>query len=56
MLKDMRLAEQAAIASQSTTLLGSAAASIYALHCANGRKRLDFSSIILLLDPPAAPV
>jgi len=49
MLKDLRLAEQAAIASQSPALLGAAAASLYAMHCAAGRGRLDFSSIIQML-------
>jgi 3-hydroxyisobutyrate dehydrogenase len=51
MLKDLRLAQQAAITGQSPTPLGAAAAAMYAVHCANGRARLDFSSIILLLDP-----
>ncbi|MCW5657649.1 MAG: 3-hydroxyisobutyrate dehydrogenase [Burkholderiaceae bacterium] len=54
MLKDLRLAQQAASAGQSPTPLGAAAASMYAVHCANGRARLDFSSIILLLDPSRA--
>ena len=49
MLKDLRLAEQAAVASQSPALLGGAAASVYAMHCAAGRGRLDFSSIIQML-------
>jgi len=49
MLKDLRLAEQAAVASQSPALLGAAAASVYAMHCAAGRGRLDFSSIIKML-------
>lgn len=49
MLKDLRLAEQAAIASQSPALLGAAAASVYAMHCAAGRGRLDFSSVIQML-------
>jgi 3-hydroxyisobutyrate dehydrogenase len=49
MLKDLRLAEQAAVASQSPALLGAAAASVYAMHCAAGRGRLDFSSIIQML-------
>ena len=49
MLKDLRLAEQAAIGSQSPALLGAAAASVYAMHCAAGRGRLDFSSIIQML-------
>ncbi|MBI5277443.1 MAG: 3-hydroxyisobutyrate dehydrogenase [Burkholderiales bacterium] len=49
MLKDLRLAEQAALASQSPALLGAAAANVYAMHCAAGRGRLDFSSIIQML-------
>ena len=49
MLKDLRLAEQAAIASRSPALLGAAATSVYAMHCAAGNGRLDFSSIILML-------
>jgi 3-hydroxyisobutyrate dehydrogenase len=49
MLKDLRLAEQAAIASQSPAPLGGVAASVYAMHCAAGRGRLDFSSIIKML-------
>ena len=49
MLKDLRLAEQAAIATQSPALLGAAAASVYAMHCAAGRGRLDFSSIVQML-------
>jgi 3-hydroxyisobutyrate dehydrogenase len=53
MLKDLRLAEQAAIASGSPALLGSAAASLYAMHCAGGNGRLDFSSIIQMLDAGA---
>jgi 3-hydroxyisobutyrate dehydrogenase len=49
MLKDLRLAEQAAIASRSPALLGAAAAAVYAMHCAAGKGRLDFSSIIQML-------
>lgn len=49
MLKDLRLAEQAALASHSPALLGAAAASVYAMHCAAGKGRLDFSSIIQML-------
>lgn len=49
MLKDLRLAEQAAIASQSPAPLGAVAASVYAMHCAAGRGRLDFSSIVQML-------
>ena len=57
MLKDLRLAEQAAVASHSPALLGAAAASVYAMHCAAGRGRLDFSSIIQMLGAaqPAHP-
>jgi 3-hydroxyisobutyrate dehydrogenase len=55
MLKDLRLAEQAAIASGSPALLGAAASSIYAMHCAAGRGRLDFSSIIQMLGESARP-
>jgi 3-hydroxyisobutyrate dehydrogenase len=54
MLKDLRLAQQAAITGPAPTPLGAAAAAMYAVHCANGRGRLDFSSIILLLDPSRA--
>ena len=53
MLKDLRLAEQAAIGSRSPALLGAAAASVYAMHCAAGKGRLDFSSIIQMLGAPA---
>jgi 3-hydroxyisobutyrate dehydrogenase len=52
MLKDLRLAEQAAIESRSPALLGAAAASVYAMHCTAGRGRLDFSSIIQMLRAP----
>jgi 3-hydroxyisobutyrate dehydrogenase len=54
MLKDLRLAQQAAITGQSPTPLGAAAAAMYAVHCANGRGQLDFSSISRLLDPARA--
>ncbi|VTU45849.1 3-hydroxyisobutyrate dehydrogenase [Variovorax sp. PBL-E5] len=50
MLKDLRLAEQAAIASGAPALLGGAAASLYAMHCQAGKRRLDFSSIIQMMD------
>jgi len=55
MLKDLRLAEQAAIASGSPALLAAAASSVYAMHCAAGRGRLDFSSIIQMLGESARP-
>lgn len=54
MLKDLRLAEQAAIASGSPALLGAAAASLYAIHCKAGNGRLDFSSIVQMLSEPAS--
>jgi 3-hydroxyisobutyrate dehydrogenase len=49
MLKDLRLAEQAALSSNSPALLGAAAASLYAMHCHGGQGRLDFSSIIQMM-------
>lgn len=49
MLKDLRLAEQAAMASNSPALLGAAAASLYAIHCHGGQGRLDFSSVIQMM-------
>jgi 3-hydroxyisobutyrate dehydrogenase len=57
MLKDLRLAQQAAITGQSPTPLGAAAASMYAMHCAAGGGRLDFSSVIQMLGtcPPVRP-
>jgi 3-hydroxyisobutyrate dehydrogenase len=53
MLKDLRLAEQAALASGSPALLGGAAAALYAIHCKAGKGRLDFSSIMQMLSEPA---
>jgi 3-hydroxyisobutyrate dehydrogenase len=50
MLKDLRLAEQAAIGSGTPTLLGAAAAALYGMHCKTGRGRLDFSSIVQMLN------
>ena len=50
MLKDLRLAEQAAMSSNAPALLGAAAASLYAMHCQAGKGRLDFSSIIQMLN------
>jgi 3-hydroxyisobutyrate dehydrogenase len=45
MLKDLGLAMEAALASKTSTPLGSAARSLYALHSGQGFGRLDFSSI-----------
>jgi 3-hydroxyisobutyrate dehydrogenase len=50
MLKDLRLAEQAAIGSGTPTLLGAAAAALYGMHCKAGKGRLDFSSIVQMLN------
>jgi 3-hydroxyisobutyrate dehydrogenase len=52
MLKDLRLAEQAALNSGSPALLGAAAAAMYAMHCKAGKGRLDFSSIMQMLNEP----
>lgn len=52
MLKDLRLAEQAALASGSPALLGGAVAALYAIHCKAGNGRLDFSSIMQMLSEP----
>lgn len=51
MLKDLKLAQQAAIDAGAPALLGSAAASVYEMHCAQGSGRLDFSSVIQMLQP-----
>jgi 3-hydroxyisobutyrate dehydrogenase len=50
MLKDLRLAEQAAIGSGTPTPLGAAAAALYDIHCKTGKGRLDFSSIVQMLN------
>lgn len=50
MLKDLRLAEQAAIGSGTPALLGAAAAALYGMHCKTGKGRLDFSSIVQMLN------
>lgn len=49
MAKDLALAMNAALTSGTSTPLGSLAHSLYAMHCANGNGRKDFSSIIQLL-------
>ena len=49
MLKDLRLAEEAALASASAIPLGGLARNLYAAHSASGAGALDFSSIIRLL-------
>ncbi|KAA2236884.1 3-hydroxyisobutyrate dehydrogenase [Salinarimonas soli] len=49
MLKDLRLAQEAAAASGAATPLGAAAAQLYALHNAQGEGGADFSGIIEML-------
>jgi 3-hydroxyisobutyrate dehydrogenase len=49
MLKDLKLAQEAAAASGATTPLGAAAAQIYGLHNAWGEGGMDFSAIIHLI-------
>jgi 3-hydroxyisobutyrate dehydrogenase len=49
MLKDLKLAQEAASAAGATTPLGAAAAQIYALHNAWGEGSTDFSGIIHLI-------
>ena len=49
MAKDLALAMNAALTSATPTPLGAVARSLYAIHCANGNGRRDFSSVIQLL-------
>ncbi|WP_448187516.1 3-hydroxyisobutyrate dehydrogenase [Azospirillum sp. sgz301742] len=49
MLKDLRLAQQAASQSGAATPLGAEAASLYALFCNGGRAGVDFSGIIKMI-------
>ncbi|MFX5839457.1 NAD-binding protein, partial [Acinetobacter baumannii] len=49
MLKDLGLAEEAALATGSAIPLGGLARNLYAAHSAGGAGALDFSSIIRLL-------
>jgi 3-hydroxyisobutyrate dehydrogenase len=49
MLKDLKLAQEAASAAGATTPLGAAAAQIYAMHNAWGEGATDFSGIIHLI-------
>lgn len=51
MLKDLRLAQSAAVMAKTSTPLGAAAAAAYAIHDANGNSHLDMSSIIKMLKP-----
>ncbi|HVC57459.1 MAG TPA: 3-hydroxyisobutyrate dehydrogenase [Stellaceae bacterium] len=54
MLKDLRLAQQAAGATAVATPLGAAAASLYQLYVDSGAAGLDFSGIMQFLDRAAA--
>jgi 3-hydroxyisobutyrate dehydrogenase len=49
MLKDLKLAQEAAAATGATTPLGAAAAQIYALHNAWGEGAMDFSGVITMI-------
>ncbi|MFO0995161.1 MAG: 3-hydroxyisobutyrate dehydrogenase [Alphaproteobacteria bacterium] len=49
MLKDLRLAQQAAASAGAATPLGSEASALYALFCNAGNAELDFSGIIRML-------
>jgi 3-hydroxyisobutyrate dehydrogenase len=49
MLKDLKLAQEAAAASGAATPLGAAAAQLYALHNAQGEGGTDFSAIVEML-------
>jgi 3-hydroxyisobutyrate dehydrogenase len=49
MVKDMKLAQEAAASAGAATPLGALAAQLYALHAANGESASDFSSIIKLI-------
>lgn len=49
MLKDLKLAQEAAAGSGASTPLGAGAAQLYSLFCAQGKDRQDFSAIINML-------
>ena len=51
MLKDLRLAQAAALTAGTSTPLGATAAAAFAIHDANGHSHLDTSSIIKLIKP-----
>lgn len=56
MLKDLRLAQQAAGAAAAPTPLGAAAAALYQLHVDGGAGGLDFSAIYRLIAKPDAKI
>jgi 3-hydroxyisobutyrate dehydrogenase len=49
MLKDLRLAEGAALSAGAATPMGSMAANLYDVFCANGAAHRDFSAIVTML-------
>ena len=51
MLKDLRLAQAAALTAGTSTPLGAAAAAAFAIHDVNGNSHLDTSSIIKVIKP-----
>lgn len=53
MLKDLGLAQQAALIASAATPLGSLARQLYQLHQQGGHDQLDFSSILQLFNPQA---
>ena len=55
MLKDLRLAQEAAQAAAAATPLGAEAAQLYTLFCNEGRGALDFSAIITMLGRGQGP-
>jgi 3-hydroxyisobutyrate dehydrogenase len=51
MLKDLKLAQQAALMANTASPLGSTAAAAFEMHIAHGNGDLDTSSIIKLIKP-----
>ncbi|MBU0887701.1 MAG: 3-hydroxyisobutyrate dehydrogenase, partial [Alphaproteobacteria bacterium] len=49
MLKDMKLAQEAASLANATTPLGAQAAQLYSLYCSQGQGNMDFSGIIKMM-------
>lgn len=50
MLKDLKLAQQAAASAGAATPLGAAAEALYAMYCGSGQSHLDFSGIIKMIE------
>jgi 3-hydroxyisobutyrate dehydrogenase len=55
MLKDLGLAQEAALHARAATPLGAAARNLYQLHSQNGQGGLDFSSIVQMMSAKAKP-